>query len=619
MAAPDDRHARKVGRRGFLVGCIALVVLIVIGSGLILSTPTTASATRPLTVSLTFDDGLADQMTAQQLLKKYGMVGTFYVNSSFIGLPGYMTRPDLETLKANGDEIGGHSVNHLSLISLSAGEANRQICTDRNTLLSWGYAVTSFAYPFADFNPSVKSKVQACGYNTARAVGGLRSPHSCSECPAAEPTPPPDLYATRTPDDIDTTWMLHDLKNAVIRAETSGGWLALNFHHVCDACELRSIRASVLDQFLAWLQPRSGSATRTTVKTVQQVITGGVKPTVTPLPSPPPGAPGVNTVPNASLETVSSVDANLPKCFSSAGYGTNSATYKRVKDAHSGSFGERVTVTSRTDGDAKLAPLMDLGECSSQVAAGRNYEVSAWYKSNVQVFFTLFKRNAVGQWSFWTHSPRIAPASRWTRASWISPPSPADSLAVSFGLTIDRVGTLTTDDYGFADIAPPPPALPGVNTLRNPSLETEGSDGFPQCWTGAGYGTNKVVWTRVTDAADGRYAEKLDMTSRTDGDAKLIPSMDSANCSPTVTVGRPYVLGVSYKSSAPTFFTLYRQDANGTWSYWTRSPPFAASDTYVAVSWQSPPVSAGTVAVSFGLTLDSVGSVTTDKYSLVGT
>ena len=108
-----------------------------------------------------------------------------------------------------------------------------------------------------------------------------------------------------------------------------------------------------------------------------------------------------------------------------------------------------------------------------------------------------------------------------------------------------------------------------------------------------------MVWTRVTDAADGQYAQKLEMISRTDGDAKLMPLMDSANCSPTVTVGRPYVLGVSYKSTARTFFALYRQDANGVWSYWTQSPRFAASDTYVAVTWRSPPVPAGTVAVSF--------------------
>ena len=449
-AAPTHGPEGQVGLRGLLLCCIGLVC-VVTGSGLIVSPPAAASATHPLTVSLTFDDGTADQMTAQRLLKKHGMVGTFYINSSFIGLPGHMTRADLETLKANGHEIGGHTVGHLSLISLSPDEVNRQICMDRNTLLSWGYAVTSFAYPFADINPTVKSTVQACGYNTARTVGGLRSPHSCSECSTAEPLPPADVYATRTPDDIDTTWTLQDLKNTVVHAEANGGWLAFNFHHVCDGCDLRSIRASVLDQFLAWLQPRSGHTIRTKVKTVQQVVTGSVKPPVAPTPPPPPSDPGVNTVRNASLETVSSVNASLPQCFDSDGYGNNTVTYARVNDAHSGSFGEQVTVTSRTDGDAKLVPLMDLGECSSQVSVGRTYEVSAWYKSNVQVSFTLFKRNATGQWSYWTHSPPIAPVSDWTRATWISPTSPADAVALSFGLTIDSVGTLTTDDYGFAE------------------------------------------------------------------------------------------------------------------------------------------------------------------------
>ena len=167
-----------------------------------------------------------------------------------------------------------------------------------------------------------------------------------------------------------------------------GGWRSTSTTSVTPVTS-RSIRASVLDQFLAWLQPRSGPTIRTNVKTVQQVVTGSVKPPVAPTPPPPPGEPGVNTVRNASLEAVSSMNRDLPRCFTnSAGYGTNSVTYRRVNDAHSGSFGERVTMTSRTDGDAKLVQLMDLGECSSQVASGRHYEVSAWYKSNVEVFFT---------------------------------------------------------------------------------------------------------------------------------------------------------------------------------------------------------------------------------------
>ena len=249
---------RRIGLRSSPHGWIGVAVFILIVSALTFATTAPASATRPLTVSLTFDDGRADQMTAQQLLKNHGMVGTFYINSSNIDVPGgHMTRGDLETLKANGNEIAGHSANHLSLSSLSADEAERQICTDRNTLLSWGYAVTSFAYPYSDFNQSVKSTVQACGYNTARTVGNLWSPRGCTDCPAAEPTPPSDLYATGTAADVEETWTLEDLQNTVTRAETNGGWLTFVFHSVCDGCDQYSIRPSVLDEFLTWLQTRS--------------------------------------------------------------------------------------------------------------------------------------------------------------------------------------------------------------------------------------------------------------------------------------------------------------------------------------------------------------------------
>jgi hypothetical protein len=346
------------------------------------------------------------------------------------------------------------------------------------------------------------------------------------------------------------------------------------------------------------------------------VLGGAVKPAVAPTPPPAPGAPGVNTVRNASLETVSSTAANVPDCFQSAGYGTNTATVSRVTDAHTGSWASRIVMSSRTDGDAKLIPTFDLGQCSSQVAQGRTYQVSAWYKSDVPVFFTLYKRNSIGQWSYWTQSPRIAAATTWTRATWLSPTPPTDALAASFGLTIDSVGTLTTDDYGFADTtAAPAPA--GVNALVNPSLETPGADGFPQCWTGAGFGTNTPVWTRVTDAADGSYAERLDLTSRTDGDAKLVASWDAGNCAPLVAVDATYTLRVAYKATAPTFLTLYRQDSTGTWAYWTQSPPFPAATTYTTATWTTPAVPAGTTAVTFGLTLDSVGTLTTDNYSMI--
>ena len=616
MTTNQALGALPIHPRGLRILSIAAILLTALFVAFV-PTKAEASALRPLQVTFTFDDGVTDQLLGQSLLEKYGMVGTFYINSSFIGLPGYMTRAQLDALRAKGHEIGGHTVSHQDLPTLSADEQNRQICQDRNTLLSWGYAVTSFAYPFAEFDATTKAAVAYCGYNSARAVGDLLSPFSCADCPAAETVPPADKYQIATPDDVESTWTLANLQTLVLRGEQSGGWLPLNLHHVCSVgCPVESISPTTLEKFLAWLRPRSAITLRTTVRTVAQVIGGAVKPAAVPVPPPAPGAPGVNTVHNPSLETVNAVNATLPDCFQSAGYGTNTVVQSRVADAHTGSFASQITVSSRTDGDAKIIPRFDLGQCSSQVAQGRTYQVSAWYKSNVQTFFTLYKRNAIGQWSYWTQSPRIAPASTWTQATWLSPPPPADALAASFGLTIDSVGTLTTDDYGFAD-STPTAAPVGVNALKNASLETAGADGLPQCWTATGYGTNAPTWTRVTDAADGTYAEKLQITSLTDGDAKLIPSWDSANCSPLVTVGSTYTMSVSYKADAATFFTLYRQDTSGNWLYWTQSPAFPVAAAYTTATFTSPAVPAGTQAVTFGLTLDKVGQVTTDNYSMV--
>lgn len=604
---------RGRGRIRFVLAAVG-ALLCVAGVVLVHAAPARAAALPRTTVSLTFDDGLSDQTSAVSSLKKYGMKGTFYINSANIGASGFLTRSDLTTLAADGNEIGGHTVTHPDLTTLSPTEANRQICLDRQTLTSWGFTVTSFAYPFANYNSADQQIVRDCGYNSARASGDLWAPYGCLDCPGAQPVPPTDPYAIKTADDVEQNWTLSNLEQTVTHAERTGGWLVLMFHHVCAGCNVNSVSPTIFDRFLQWLSLRSLLGTG--VRTVDQVIGGTAKPVVPPAAAPAPPGTSDNGIVNPSLEKAGS--GGLPDCWSATGYGTNTRTFDQVTDAHTGTYGETITMTSRTDGDAKLVPTFDLGTCSPSVTVGKHYLVSAWYKATTQTYFTLYQRNAIGQWAYWTQSPRLAAADQWTLATWITPAVPSGMVATSLGLTIDGVGTLTTDDYSLSE-APDsnPPAPPGVNALKNPSLEQAGGDGFPQCWTGAGYGTNTVAWSRVTDASDGTYAERLDITSLTDGDAKLIPTFDSANCAPAVTPGHPYTFAVSYKSTAATFFTIYTQDSSGTWSYWTQSPNFDASSTYTRATWTSPPIPAGVTAVSFGLTLPSVGSVTTDDYSLV--
>ena len=159
-------------------------------------------------VSLTFDDGI-NQYQVRDMLLFHGMKGTFYINSNLIGTGGgYLTKADLDALVADGNEIGGHTIDHVDLATLSDAQQRAAICNDMQTLNSWYPGqIQSFAYPFASTGPTTQS-ILAAGcpgvgtYTNARTVGGLVSGTQCTACPTAESIPPGNPYYISTPESI---------------------------------------------------------------------------------------------------------------------------------------------------------------------------------------------------------------------------------------------------------------------------------------------------------------------------------------------------------------------------------------------------------------------------------
>jgi peptidoglycan/xylan/chitin deacetylase (PgdA/CDA1 family) len=438
------------------------------------ATPAAASATAipgaaghvPRTVvSLTFDDGDADQMAAARVLHRYRLPATFYIITGAVGTPGYVTRPDLHQLAADGNEIGGHTVSHLRLTALSTAEARRQVCTGRSILARWGYPAGSFAYPGGADSPRTQAIIRSCGYTSARGVVGLRAP-GCPGCSLAESIPPANPLTLRTAGEVDSSWTLRDLEHTVTAAERDGGWLPLVFHHVCAGrrCGGLAVRATMLDTFARWLAQRQRQGTA--VRTVGQVIGGPVA--GRPVRSTPHVAaarphrivnPSLESVAasgavSASLETTSAAPAHTPQCWMQGGYGHNTARWQRTRDSHAGGWAERLTITSYHSGDAKLLPQFDLGECSLPVRPGRSYTLGTWYQSTARTQYSAYYRTWSGRWVYWTSSPYF-PASRgWAQARWATPPAPAGASGVSFGLTLFSKGSLTTDTYSFATTPP---------------------------------------------------------------------------------------------------------------------------------------------------------------------
>lgn len=161
-----------------------------------------------------------------------------------------------------------------------------------------------------------------------------------------------------------------------------------------------------------------------------------------------------NPVTNASLE----IDANkdsVPDCWQLGGQGTNSFVWTRINNpalAHTGNFSESLQITSRSSGDRKLVQKQDSSTCAPKVTPGARYTLNAWYKSTVPTGFVVYYRNSAGVWTYWLTSPNYVSTNNWTQASYSIPAVPAGATALSFGLYINQVGTLVTDDYGLVNL-----------------------------------------------------------------------------------------------------------------------------------------------------------------------
>jgi peptidoglycan/xylan/chitin deacetylase (PgdA/CDA1 family) len=135
-----------------------------------------AGFSKPM-ISLTFDDGSqGDWDNARPLLTAKGYKTTQYIPTK--GLvdtphdPFLMTKDEVSILAAEGNEIGGHSVTHPDLTTLSDAQLKDELVNNKNTLESIPGVGTvhNFAYPFGTYDARVIAAEEAAGYRSGRSV-----------------------------------------------------------------------------------------------------------------------------------------------------------------------------------------------------------------------------------------------------------------------------------------------------------------------------------------------------------------------------------------------------------------------------------------------------------------
>ena len=140
-------------------------------------------------VTFSFDDGNVDDIRLIRILNKYGLKGTFNLNSGKLTGSSVWKFGNKEVTHINlleskdiysGHEVACHTYTHPDLTKLDSKTVYNETALDMKLLsFLFGYKVDGMAYPFGTFNDEVIEILKKCGILYSRTVNSTHG----FECP----------------------------------------------------------------------------------------------------------------------------------------------------------------------------------------------------------------------------------------------------------------------------------------------------------------------------------------------------------------------------------------------------------------------------------------------------
>ncbi len=143
----------------------------------------------PKALTLSYDDGVEQDEKLIAIVEKYGLKGTFNINSGCFPPEGTTYAPGTihrrmplnrlkEVYAKSSWEIAAHAYTHASLIGLPANIAAEEVLRDRKELEDiFGTVIRGFAYPYGAFDDQSVEILRSCGICYARTVQSTRDFH----------------------------------------------------------------------------------------------------------------------------------------------------------------------------------------------------------------------------------------------------------------------------------------------------------------------------------------------------------------------------------------------------------------------------------------------------------
>ncbi len=126
-------------------------------------------------LTLSYDDGVEQDIQLIEIMNKNGLKGTFNINSGLYANEGTIfpkghihrrltKKQAIQTYMNSGHEVALHALTHPFLEQLPVNMVINEVMKDRENLESqFDTIVTGMAYPYGTFSDTVVTALQACG------------------------------------------------------------------------------------------------------------------------------------------------------------------------------------------------------------------------------------------------------------------------------------------------------------------------------------------------------------------------------------------------------------------------------------------------------------------------
>lgn len=126
-------------------------------------------------VTMSYDDGLVQDRKLIEIFNKYGIKGTFHINSGHLGRPGRISEDEIKELYS-GHEVSLHMLYHRMPSTIPCEELNFQVMQDRKNLESaCGYIVKGMSYPCGDYSAYTTESIRRLGIVYSRTTNSTHN------------------------------------------------------------------------------------------------------------------------------------------------------------------------------------------------------------------------------------------------------------------------------------------------------------------------------------------------------------------------------------------------------------------------------------------------------------